>query len=225
MLSTIGILLALWVRERTGKGQEVDTSLFSSGVYTMSYDITGALITGQDRQKVAREEVENPLASYYETKDERWIRIGIVQPDLYWSKFCYAIGKEELEHDTRFSEFEPRINNHSALFVILEEIFKTNTYDEWKEKLTKANLPWGPIQNLSEITQEPQARANDTFITMHHPVHGCIEVVNNPIRLSKTKIAPPQAAAEFGQNTETILLEHGYSWDDITRFKERSVIA
>jgi crotonobetainyl-CoA:carnitine CoA-transferase CaiB-like acyl-CoA transferase len=224
MVLAYGILLALFIRERTGVGQEVGASLFNSGVYALSNDIAGTLVTGQEREKVAREDVLNPLAGYYETQDHRWVRIGMVQPDLYWSKFCQAIVRQDLEHDPRFAAFEPRIAHHAALFAILVEVFKTKTYADWKTRLTAAELPWGPVQSLPELIHDAQAKANDMFIPMDHPVHGRMKVVNNPLRLSRTPLAPPQAAAQLGQHTEEVLLAHGYTWDDIARFKDEGVI-
>jgi formyl-CoA transferase len=225
MTLAYGIMLALFVRERSGVGQEVDAALFNSGMYALSNDIAGSLVSGQDRDKVAREDVVNPLAGYYETQDQRWVRIGMVQPDLYWSRFCQAIARPDVEHDPRFATFDPRIENHDALFEILVAVFKTRSYAEWKTRLTEAGLPWGPVQNLPEIIHDAQARANDMFLPMHHPEHGRMEVVNNPIRLSKTQLAPLQPAAPLGQHTAAVLLAHGYTQADIDRFRDEGAIA
>lgn len=225
MTLAYGIMTALFVRERSGVGQEVDASLFNSGMYALSNDIAGSLVSGQDRDKVAREDVVNPLAGYYETQDQRWVRIGMVQPDLYWSRFCQAIDRPDVEHDPRFATFDPRIENHDALFDLLVAVFKTRTYAEWKTRLTAAGLPWGPVQNLPEIIHDAQARANDVFLPMDHPDHGQMEVVNNPIRLSKTPLAPLQPAASLGRHTEAVLLAHGYTQADINRFRDEGAIA
>jgi crotonobetainyl-CoA:carnitine CoA-transferase CaiB-like acyl-CoA transferase len=220
-----GIVLALFSRERTGVGQEVEASLFNTGVFVLSNDVAGALISGLDRQKVAREDVVNPLAGFYQTQDGRWVRLGIIQPDLYWSRLCRALGREDLEHDPRFAAFEARLDHHDALFEILVSVFKTKNFVEWKTRLTEAGLPWGPVQNLTELVTDAQTRANDMFPPMQHPEHGRIEVVNNPIRLGKTPLAPPQASAPLGRHTEEVLLEHGYTRDEIARFREEGVIA
>ena len=225
MTLAYGIMLALFVRQRSGVGQEVDASLFNSGMYALSNDIAGSLVSGEDRDKVARQDVVNPLAGYYETQDQRWVRIGMVQPDLYWSRFCQAIDRPDVEHDTRFTTFEPRIENHDALFEILVAVFKTRTYAEWKTRLTEAGLPWGPVQNLPEIIHDAQARANDMFLPMDHPEHGRMEVVNNPIRLSKTPLVPLQPAAPLGQHTTAVLLAHGYTQEEINRFRDDVAIA
>ena len=220
-----GIMVALFIRERTGIGQQVDASLFQTGVFTISSEIAGSLVTGQDRQWVERKDIVNALGNFYQTKDGRWLRLSVNQPDPYWSRFCKAIEREELEHDPRFALFEPRIENHAALFTILEEVFHSKTIDEWKVRLNEAGLPWAPVQSLPEVINDPQARANDFFVPLDHPTHGTIEVVANPVKFSNTSPAKIRPAPQFNQHTEEILLEHGYTREDIVRFKEQGVIA
>jgi len=220
-----GIMTALFIRETTGVGQEVDVSLFHTGVYALSLDVAGSLVTGQDRQQVDRKDIANVLVNPYQTKDGRWLFLGVSQPDLYWSRFCRAIEREDLEHDPRFASFEPRIENHIALFHILEEVFLGKTLEEWKIHLNEAGLPWAPVQNLPEVTADLQARANDFFVSYDHPTYGRIEVVANPIKLSKAPSTARMPAPELGQHTEEVLLENGYTWEDIARFKEQGVIA
>lgn len=220
-----GIMAALFMRERTGKGQAVDVSLFRTGVFAISLDIAGALVTGQDRKQLDRQDVANATLNSYQTKDGRWLRLGLAQPDLYWAKLCRAVGREDLEHDPRFASFEPRVANHVDLFHILEEVFLSRTLKEWATPLTEAGIPWAPVQTLPEVTADPQARANDFFIGYDHPTHGRIEGVANPVTLSDTPEVVSMSSPEFGQHTEEILLEIGYSWEDIERFKEQGVIA
>jgi crotonobetainyl-CoA:carnitine CoA-transferase CaiB-like acyl-CoA transferase len=220
-----GIMTALFLRERTGTGQEVDVSLFNTGVFVNASDIGGALVTGQDRQNVDREDLGNVLLGSYKTKDNRWLRIAVNQPDRYWSKVCAALGLAYLEHDPRFNSFESRIENHITLFKILEETFLTRTLDVWKVRLTSAGLPWAPVASLPEVISDPQARANDFFAAYDHPTYGLIEIVANPMHLSKSPAAVRRPAPEFGQHTEEILLENDYTWEDIAWFKEQGVIA
>ena len=219
-----GIMTALFLRERTGIGQEVDVSLFHTGVFTLSFDVAGALVTGQDRQPAKRRDMLNALLNVYQTKDGRWLRFHAMR-DTYWPKFCQAIEREDLEHDPRFESLESRIENNTALFNILEEVFLSKTLAEWKVRLKESGVPWGPVQSLPEVITDPQARANDFFVPLDHPTYGRIEVVTSPVRLSKTpeKITIP--APEFNQHTEEVLLEHGYTWGDIERFKEQGIIA
>ncbi|MFC2071457.1 CaiB/BaiF CoA transferase family protein [Chloroflexota bacterium] len=221
----LGIMTALYMRTETGVGQEVDVSLFQTGVFAFSYDIAGALVTRQDRRQVDRKDFTNAVYNYYETKDGRWLCLALSQQDLYWSRFCQAIDRKDLEHDPRFETFEPRTENHVALFYILEEVFLTKTLEEWRVCLTEAGLPWSPIQSLPEVIADPQTKANDFFASLDHPNHGLIEVVANPIKLSKAPATVRTPAPEFGQHTKEVLLEYGYTWEDIERLKQQSVIA
>ncbi|MFC1534103.1 CaiB/BaiF CoA transferase family protein [Thermodesulfobacteriota bacterium] len=220
-----GIMAALFMREKTGEGQEVDVSLFNTGIFAISLDIAGALATGQDRQPLKREDYGNALTNLYRTKDNRWLRLSMNQPDPYWSRFCHVIERKDLENDPRFKSFIPRIQNHIELFNIVEKVFLTKTLEDWKNRLNKAGLPWAPLQNLPEVIADPQARANDFFDSYDHPVYGPLEIVENPIKLSKSPKREKISAPQFNQHTEEILLEFGYTWSDIEKFKNNKIIA
>lgn len=225
MALCLGVMTALFNREKTGKGQMVDTSLLSNGIFALSQDIAGALVTGQDLGPVERKNLPNALVNHYKTKDGRWLRVGMPQPDRYWSRFCKAIEREDLEHDPRFETFEPRVANQGTLFNTLEEVFVTKTLDEWRARFDEAGILWSPIQSVLEVANDPQARANDYYIGLEHPTHGHIEVVANPIQLSKCPEKVRMPAPEFNQHTEEVLLEYGYTWEDIEKFKEQGIIA
>jgi crotonobetainyl-CoA:carnitine CoA-transferase CaiB-like acyl-CoA transferase len=222
----LGVMLALFARERTGLGQEIDLNLVHIGIYQIAFDIAGALVTGRDFAEWrirSREEVPNPLALPYPTKDGRTISLVVLQPDRYWSRFCQAIRRTDLEHDPKFETYDARFQNRAELLHILDEVFLTRTLEEWKPRLE--GIPFAPIQTLLEVINDPQTRANDTFVPFDHPTHGRIEVVANPVKLSKTPATVRMPAPEFGQHTEEVLLEYGYSWEDIEQFKQQRIIA
>ena len=223
MALALGIMTALYVREKSGVGQEVNASLFNTGVWAVSNDLAGTLVTGHDRQALSRRDTGSPLMNIYQTKDSRWLYISVGEGSQ-WSNFCRAIEMEELEHDSRFQSPELRIENHLILYDIMKDAFLTKTLAEWKPRFDKAILPWAPLQTLSEVINDPQARANDFFIPLDHPKHGRIEVVANPIRLSKTLEKIRMPAPEPGQHTDEVLSEIGYTGEDIARFRERDVI-
>lgn len=226
MALACGVTTALFMREKTGLGQEVDVSLFHSGVYQLSYDLAGTLVTKQDCQRMtSRDEVRSPLTTLYQTRDGRWILFSGVRPDRYWPRFCQAIEREDLEHDSRFATVEAMTENSTTLLHILEDVFAARTLDEWRPRLNAAGFPWSPVQNFPEVISDPQARANDFFVSYEHPVHGRIEGVANPVKLSQSPEIVKMPAPEFGQHTEEVLLEAGYSWEDITQFKEQGIIA
>ncbi len=252
-----GIMTALYVRDRTGVGQEVELSLFNTGMYQLSFDIAGALVTGKDIKEWVAENADpedpevkrraeltaeaqaavnrlweamrtippNPLAGVYITKDERMLLITALQADRYWSRFCRVIEREDLEHDPRFENYQARADNRVALYEITMEAFKSRNLEEWKQRLREADIPFAPQQKINEVINDPQARANDYFVPFDHPTYGRIEVMANPIRLSETPATIRVPAPEFSQHTEEVLLELGYTWEDIARLKENGTIA
>ncbi len=245
MALAYGVMTSLYVREKTGKGQEVGVALLHSGLYQLGFDVAGALATGLDyndwwdepppeviaaaeagfapARAFYRSKAPNPLAGRYTTKDNRVITIVALQPDRYWGMFCRALGLPELENDPRFNTIEGREENNAILYPILDEVFAGETLDEWKILLE--GIPYAVHQSLREVINDPQARANNFFVAYDHPTHGRLEAVANPVMLSETPATIRTAAPEFGQHTEEVLLEYGYTWDDIASFKEQGIIA
>ena len=149
--------------------------------------------------------------------------IMAIRPDRYWTRSCRVIGREDLVDDPKFNSFEARAENRVALRQILDEIFRTKTLEQWKVLLT--GIPFAPVQSIKEAVNDPQARANDIFVAYDHPEQGRIEVIANPVKLSKHPATVRMPAPEFGQHTEEVLLEIGYDWENIARFKEQGIIA
>lgn len=216
-----GLMTALLIRERTGVAQEVDASLFNSLVFALTSDVAGALVTGQDRQAMKRCDRQTPFLNTYRTKDNRWLYIMMSRQDVFWPRFCKALDRPDLEHDPRYNL--QQLDN-DALFRELENIFLTKTLEEWKPRLTEAGFPWAPLQSLPEVVKDEQARANGFFRPLNHPEWGPIEVIANPAKLSHTVERQKTAAPKFGTDTERVLLEIGYSAEQIISLREKGVI-
>jgi crotonobetainyl-CoA:carnitine CoA-transferase CaiB-like acyl-CoA transferase len=228
-----GLILAILARAKTGLGQEVDVSLLHTAIYTLA---PIALTLGNFEQlfetseeyehflKRERDEV-SPLYISFETRDKRWLQLSLAPPDPYWPTFCRAIERVELEKDPRFNTVESRMENQTVLFHLLEEVFREKTLAEWKERFDKLDLLWSPIQSPKEVLADPQVIENDVFIPFEHPEFGPIRVMSNPVKLSQTPATIRRRAPEFGEHSEEVLLELGYSWEDIEQFRAGGVIA
>ena len=225
MACAFGIMIGLFARERLGIGQELYTSLFNCGVWASMIDIQGALLTHNDPPRHRRDFIPNPIGNInYRTKDDRWIRLTMLQPDPYWPGFCQAIEREELQNDPRFDSIQKRSENNIALIRIIEEAFAKRTSEEWKVRLAEFGLSFGLIQKPSEVINDPQARANDFFTSVDHPKYGPIELVMAPLKFSETPGTFRNPAPELGQNTEEIILDLDYTWEDISKLKEQGII-
>jgi crotonobetainyl-CoA:carnitine CoA-transferase CaiB-like acyl-CoA transferase len=240
-----GVNMALYQREKTGVGQEIDVSLLHTGLYQISFDVAGFLTTGMDYKDTIekppqemidkileammpvmvfyRKDMLNPLASMYLSKDAVRILLMMLTPDRYWPKFCRTIGIPEIIDDPRFNTFDGRAQNKDALMGILDKVFRSKTWEEWKPIL--ADIPHAPATTLKEAINDPQAEANNFYVEYEHPSRGKIKMLANPINMSKNPATVRMAAPEFGQHTEEVLLEYGYTWNDIIQFKEKGVIA
>jgi len=218
------ILGALWRRERSGIAQKVSLSLYHCGIWQLGTDIQVSLISGKDIPKTSRTTVGNPLTNHYKTKDDRWIVLAMPQSDKYWPGLCKAIGRKDLELDPRYKSHQLRAQNVASLVSLLDEVFATETYANWKETLDKYDNIFGLVQSPMEVAADTQAWAAGMFASIEHSPAGKIKLITAPGRFSKTPGGPKTAAPELGQHTEEVLVEIGYTWDDILRLKEEQVI-
>jgi crotonobetainyl-CoA:carnitine CoA-transferase CaiB-like acyl-CoA transferase len=214
------VCAALYAREKTGKGQLVDTSLMGSLVCMLSLILSAPAILGQEFPREIRAEAGNPLYNHYKAKDDKWFILAHLQPDRYWPNVCRALGMPELENDPRFNSIEARGEHAKELIAIIDKEFATKSRDEWFEIFKKEGLIYTPIQTPTEVVNDPQALANNYVTWCDHPVLGRTKMVGFPWDFSETPASIRREAPEFGQHTEEILLELGYTWDDIVRFKK-----
>lgn len=218
-----GILAALLRKEKTGKGQELECSLYHAGVWTLAGDIQAALMNWP-LDKHNRDLAPSPLWNTYRARDDKWFQLAMLQPDLHWSDFCRAIERPELENDPRFNTLEVRAENCGELIHILDKLFAFRTLEEWEKRFRENNCIYGRVQTPMEVTTDPQAVANDFFVEIDHPVGGQMKLVTTPVKFHQDPASAKGPAPETGQHTEEILLEMDYDWEDITRFKDEGVI-
>jgi len=219
-----GVTAALYAREKTGKGQVVDTSLMGSLITMLGFIMAAPAILGQEFPREIRALAGNPLYNHYRSKDDKWIAIAHLDPDRYWLKICKAVGIEELQLNPKFNSVEARAQNARELVAILDERFATKNRDEWMKVLNDEGCIFTPIQTPLEVTNDPQAFANNYFIDVHHPIWGKIKMTGFPWDFSETPASWQREAPAFGQHSEEILLELGYTRNDIAHLKEKGVI-
>lgn len=219
-----GVTAALYAREKTGKGQVVDTSLMGSVIAMLGLLMEAPAVLGQEFGREQRMTAGNPLYNHYRCKDDKWIVIAHLDPDRYWQKICKVMGIEELQNDPRFNSIEARGKNAKELVAIFDERFALKTRDEWMKILKEEECICTPIQSPLEVSNDPQALANNYFIDVQHPEWGKIKMVGFPWYFSETPAQWRRKAPSLGEHTDEILAEIGYSTEEIAGFRKEDIV-
>ena len=214
-----GVMAALYMRERSGMGQEVEVSLYNSAVFALGTDISGCLISGEDSVRPSQKTMGNPIRNIYPTSDNRWIMLGMTTSQPYWPSFCEVLGLQALIDNPLYATPDTRAENSAELIKIIQNVFLAQTYDYWVDVLSRNKLIWAPVKTPLEVTQDEQANANDFFGEWNHPTYGKIRMLNNPIKLSKTEAKNRSKAPDLGEHTAEILTSLGYSPEAIEKMK------
>ncbi|MBP1687482.1 MAG: acyl-CoA transferase [Deltaproteobacteria bacterium] len=227
LMSALGIILALYHRNRTGKGQMLDASLYGAQLFLTAPTLQAYLATGNDKyaKQQSRKTAENPLWNLYRAKD-KWVFLCVPNTDPDWARLCQSLEATEVLNDARFDSADKRRKNTKRLIAQLDKIIKRRKADEWMTRWTAAGITASPVQNLADLAADPQAWANNYFVeTYCEEVQRQVKVRGLPIGLSKTPGVVRSLGPELGQDTEMVLTETlGYSWEDVGAFKEQGVI-
>jgi crotonobetainyl-CoA:carnitine CoA-transferase CaiB-like acyl-CoA transferase len=218
-----GILAALYARERTGRGQLVETSLLGGQVWAQAGEYTRYLMSGQVSGPSDRGHPMIPgIYGLFPTADG-WIAIvGTAGParDLFYR----TIGRAELIE--RFDHLLYFEDDKAALWPILDETFAAKSTAEWCELLGAAGLRFAPMRDHAEVAEDPGVRANGYIARVEDPdaPGSPVEMVRTPVRFSGSALAAETHVPELGQDTEAVLLEAGFSWDEIGELSAQAVI-
>jgi crotonobetainyl-CoA:carnitine CoA-transferase CaiB-like acyl-CoA transferase len=218
------VTAALYAREKTGKGQVVDTSLMGSVISALGLIMAAPAILGQEFPREVRAEAGNPVYSHYQCKDGKWIAIAHLDPDRYWPNICRALEMEDMEKDPRFDSIKSRGINAKELVEIMDQKFAIRTREAWMERLKAEGCIFTPVQTPSEVANDPQGLANNYFVEVDHPEEGKTKMVGWPWDFSETPASCRRMAPKIGEHTVEIMGELGYSAEEIRELKEKGII-
>ena len=218
MNAAIGVLLALWARERTGKGQYIDISMTDGTLSLLPLTLFFLQRTGEIPKR-GEWILSHRYAFYntYETSDGRHISIGAVE-NRFWKRLCEHLGVPE------YSSLQYDENRRQEILEFMRKTFKQKSLSEWEDELVDLDVCWGPIQNLNEILQDPVFREREMVVDMVQNNGEKTVALGVPIKLSETpgKIRTPPVG--FGESTADILQELGYTEDQIETFQNKGVV-
>lgn len=222
MFGTQGVLAALYAREKTGKGQFVETSLLESQIAWLTNVGSNYLISGKVPKRLGN--MHPNITPYQPYKASDGYVIVAVGNDKLWKSFTEALGVPELSDDARFVTNALRNQNRTELNQILGKLFSQKTASEWTELMVVKGIPSGPINTMDKVFSDPQVLARDMLIQVKHPVAGEIKMAGLPIKFSQTPAKIKSHPPLLGEHTEEILEKLGYSLEDIHKLRENSVV-
>ncbi len=199
----IGILSALYERERTGVGRHIDVSLMDGLMGMLGYIAQLAFFTGKDPQRVGSQHPNLVPYGIFPASDGS-IVIACLTP-AFWSRVCRSIERPELTEDPRYDTLEKRRDAREEVNAIVSAFTEQHTVDDLVEIFTQHEVPHAPILGVTEALSQPQAMARDMVVQTEHATLGSIPIVNRSIRFTGAEQPVPEAPPVLGQHTETIL--------------------
>ena len=216
-LAVQGITAALFVRERTGRGQRVETSLLHAALALQS----GNVADWPSKEIVYR---ENPTYQLYRGACGGWFFLACGNQS-FWGKLCKALDRTELADDSRFASFLLRRDNRDALVPILEAAFASRPADEWIRILASHDIPCARVRSLRDfMSSDPAVRHHAMRVEYDHPELGRLQLMGLPLRFTESQGSPGARPPLLGEHTVDVLREIGYDEPAIEDLTRRSVV-
>lgn len=217
-----GILLALYERERSGKGQWLHTSLLQAMIAMLDFQAARWTVSGQVPVQAGNNHPTSIPTGVFQTNDG-YINIAVAGEST-WARFCQSVNKEEWQDHPDYKNAELRSEHRDKLNELINEVTASRSSEEWIELFGEAGVPSGPIYSVDQVFDDPQVKHLQMSATVDTPVMGEIPLITQPVTLDRTpssiKVAPP----ERGNDTEEILAELGVAKDQLNRMRDEQII-
>ena len=205
LFATVGILAALEHRHKTGRGQQIDTSLLDAGVGLSVWESTQYFSgRGIPERLGSAHRMSAPYQAF--RCADGYITIGGAN-DRTFHRICEVLGHPEWREMPEFLTDGMRIKNRADLAARIEAITATKPRAHWLELFDANNIPCGPINDYSQVFQDPQVLARELVVDVEHPTLGAIRALGSPIKLSATPPDVRRRAPLLGEHTEEVMTE------------------
>jgi glutaryl-CoA transferase len=213
--AAMGILGALFAREKTGRGQFLDMALFDSQLTWLANVGSSYLNAGASPKRWGNAHPNIVPYEVYRGGDDKYFVIG-VGTEALWKRFRKVPGvSDDLGRDERFQTNALRIQNREILVPLLQEVFRQNRAEAWLERLAEAGIPAAPINTVSEAVNDAQTRARGLIVQMEHPAIGTAKSIANPMRFSNTPVSYRLPPPLLGEHTGKVLVSLGYTAEEV----------
>lgn len=222
MMAAQGILLALYARRTTGRGQHVRVAMLDAVASLLTYNAGNYFASGE---VPTRRGNDHPSVVPYQTLRARdgWMNLGIANDSL-WVRYCDAVGRPDLRDDPRFATAPERVRHRDVLVPIVVEITAGRTVAEWMDVLGAAGVPCGRIRSVAEVCTNPQLTARGKVVEHPHPTAGRVRMIGQPIELSETPGRIDRAPPLLGEHTDEVLRAAGYTDEEIRAFRAAGAV-
>jgi crotonobetainyl-CoA:carnitine CoA-transferase CaiB-like acyl-CoA transferase len=219
MFAAYGVAMALFARERTGRGQEVDLAMLDTVAALLTYQAGNYFASGKVPARLGN---RHPSIVPYETfsaSDGDFVLA--VGNDDQWRRFCAVAG---LPEDPRFATNRQRVTNYDAVRPLIADRLGTQPRQLWIDRLNAAGVPCGSVRNLQELFADPQIQARQMVAGIEHATIGDLRVLGVPVKLSDTPGAVRTPPPRLGEHTDAVLRDFGFSDDAIADLRRQKVI-
>ncbi len=219
----LGICMALYHREQTGKGQRLDVAMVDTLFSILENAVVEYTVAGNIPTRSGNADPGIAPFDSFEVKDGTAV-MG-VGTNAMWKKLCELMGKPELADDPRYNTNDNRCKNYLPdLKQVVEEYTRTKTKAELEQIMNAAGIPFGQILNVAEAAEHPQLQLRKMLVEVDDPALGRIKIPGIPIKMHDTPGEVSKAASLLGQDTNAILGSLGLSNEEIQLLREQGVV-
>lgn len=222
LYTALGIMTALLEREESGVGQWVHTSLLHAQIAMLDFQAARYLNEGDVPVQAGNDHPTSSPMGLFHGSDGSF-NIG-VSGNGQWIKFCHAIGKGEWIEDPRFESVKDRRENRAELNTLIQEVFSTQKVNYWVDLLNEHGIPSGPVYNVPEMFEDEQIKHLGVYQEVDDVKIGKKYFISQPVTLSRTAANVEKIAPQWGEHTEEILKDLGYSSENIKNFYDNGAI-
>ena len=223
LFAAFSILAAITLRGKTGKGQYIDVAMTDGLISWMSVR-AGDFLLGSTAP-VQENEMEHlsPSNAIFQTKDKKKMTIGAIENN-FWIKLCEVLHLNEFLDGEDYTTNTKRVKKGKEIYKRLQRLFLKKTRDEWLKILDEAGVPCGPVYSYQETFEDPHVRERELFTQIEYRGEKLLKQVRFPIKFSDFEPRIYYPPPEMGEHTESILLEEGFSKEEMKILREHGVI-
>ena len=222
VFAAMGILIALLEREQSGTGQWVQSSLLGAQISMLDFQAARWTIAKEVPGQAGNNHPTSIPTGVFQTSDG-YINIAAAGDDIY-RRLCKALAAEDMAANPMYASGHARLENRDALNEAITAVTRNRSSAEWIEALNRAGVPCGPIYTMDQVFADPQVRHLGMTRTVPHKVLGDVEVVGQPIELSRTPWSVRSATPELGEHTDAVLSELGYDAAEVAALRVAKVV-